>query len=124
MLPHTAKFIDCGEEDLVRDVWKSALEWYIYYGDQSKKDTYATLIMAIKDRLAPIKTKGDLVRHYMTTDGLAETVVAELLPGEQWLDHRRTEDVAYGLRCLELSTGKKIDVTRRAPSRWLLETVA
>jgi hypothetical protein len=47
-----------------------------------------------------------------------------MYPGQQWLDCRRTEDVAYGLRCLELSTGKKMDISRRAPSRWLIETVA
>lgn len=108
----------------MRDVWKSALEWYIYYGDRSQKEQYAALIMAIKDRLAGIQNKGELVRHYMSTEGLCEMVLAEMYPGQQWLDCRRTEDVAYGLRCLELSTGKKMDISRRAPSRWLIETVA
>lgn len=108
----------------MRDVWKSALEWYIYYADQDKKAKYALVIMGIKDRLRTVQNKGELVHHYMSTDGLCESVVAELLPGEMWLDHRRTEDVAYGLRCLELSTGKHMDVRRRTPSRWLIETVA
>lgn len=108
----------------MRDVWKSALEWYIYYGDQERKAKYATIVMAVKDHLSGVTNKGELVRHYMSTDGLCESVVAELFPGEQWLDHRRTEDVAYGLRCLEISTGRRIDVTRKTPSRWLLETVA
>ena len=108
----------------MRDVWKSALEWYIYYNDQERKAQYATIVMAIKERLAGITNKGELIRHYMATDGLAEAVVAELYPGLMWLDHRRTEDIAYGLRCLEISTGKRMDVTRRTPSRWLIETVA
>jgi hypothetical protein len=108
----------------VRDVWKSALEWYIYCGDPSRKAKYALLIMAVKDRLSEVRTKSELVEHYMNTDGLCETVVAEVLPGEQWLDIRQTEDVAYGLRCLELSTGKRFDLMRRQPSRWLIETVA
>jgi len=108
----------------VRDVWKSALEWYIYFGDLEKKAKYATVIMEIKNRLSGITNKGDLVRHYMSTDGLCESVVAEIYPNELWIDSRRTEDVAYGLRCLELSTGKRMDVTRRTPSRWLIETVA
>ncbi|MGI8826314.1 MAG: hypothetical protein ACR2JC_11835 [Chloroflexota bacterium] len=109
----------------MRDVWKSALEWYIYYGDRNRKVLYARLIMGVKDRLSDIQSKGELARHYMSTDGLCEDVVALLLPADEvWIDHRRTEDVAYGLRCLELSTGKKFDLMRRSPSRWLLETVA
>ncbi len=108
----------------MRDVWKSALEWYIYCGDDERKAKYALIIMAVKDRLQGVRSKGDLVRHYMETDGLCEEVVAEVLPGEAWLDVRQTEDVAYGLRCLELSTGKRFDLTRRSPSRWLIETVA
>jgi hypothetical protein len=108
----------------MRDVWKSALEWYIYLGNDPKKVQYAVVIMAVKDRLQGVKSKGELVRHYMSTEGLCETVVREVLPGQQWIDHRQTEDVAYGLRCLELSTGKPIDITRRTPSRWLIETVA
>ena len=106
----------------MRDVWKSALEWYIYYTDSERKEKYATVIMGVKDRLSHISNKGDLVRHYMTTDGVCESVVAQLYPNELWLDARQTEDVAYGLRCLELSTGKRIDLSRRLPSRWLIET--
>lgn len=108
----------------MRDVWKSALEWYIYYADRERKAMYALVIMGVKDRLSAITNKGDLARHYMNTDGLCEEVVAELFPEVAWLDYRRTEDVAYGLRALELSTGKRFDLMRRAPSRWLIETVA
>jgi hypothetical protein len=111
-------------EDSMRDVWKSGLEWYIYYADRSRKAKYAMIIMGVKDRLQDIKTKGDLAHHYMNTDDLCESVVRELFPGELWIDNRRTEDVAYGLRCLELSTGKKFDLMRQAPSRWLIETMA
>jgi hypothetical protein len=112
------------KEGSVRDVWKSALEWYIYYGDPARKAKYAALIMGVKDRLSGIQTKAELFDHYMNTDGLCETVIAEVFPGEQWLDVRQTEDVAYGLRCLELSTGKRFDLMRQVPSRWLIETVA
>jgi hypothetical protein len=108
----------------VRDVWKSALEWYIYYGDRARKARYALVIMGVKDRLSALQTKRDLFDHYLHTDGLCETVVAELFPGEEWLDMRQTEDVAYGLRCLEISTGKRFDLMRQAPSRWLIETAA
>jgi len=108
----------------VRDVWKSALEWYIYDTDRQRKERYATVIMGVKDRLGHISNKGELVRHYMNTDGLCESVVADIYPGELWLDARQIEDVAYGLRCLEVSTGKRIDLMRNTPSRWMIETVA
>jgi hypothetical protein len=112
------------KEEMVRDVWKSALEWYIYYTDREKKLKYAYVIMKVTERLQHIKTKGDLFRHYMETEGLCEAVVAEHFPQVAWLDYRRTEDIAYGVRCLELSTGKRFDLLRQAPSRWLIETVA
>jgi hypothetical protein len=51
-------------------------------------------------------------------------VVAEIFPGQVWIDTRQADDVAYGLRCLEISTGKRFDLLRQAPSRWLIETVA
>lgn len=108
----------------MRDVWKSGLEWYIYYADRAKKAKYAAVIMGVKHRLTNITTKSDLSTHYMSTEGLCEDVLAHLFPGEEWLDIRRTEDVAYGLRCLELSTGKKFDLMRKTPSPWLIETVA
>lgn len=108
----------------MRDIWKSALEWYIYSADRSRKLEYARVIMAVKSRLAGIHTKGDLMRHYMSVDGVCESVVAEIFPGQVWIDTRQAEDVAYGLRCLEISTGKRFDLLRQAPSRWLIETVA
>jgi hypothetical protein len=112
------------KEEMVRDVWKSALEWYIYYTDRPKKAKYALVIMAVKDELSGLTNKGDLQRHYAGSEGLCESAASRLFPGEQWLDLRRIEDVAYGLRCLELSTGKRFDLLRQAPSRWLIETVA
>lgn len=108
----------------MRDVWKSALEWYIYCTDPKKKSVYACVIMRVKDRLRDISNKGDLFHHYMSTDGLCEEVVAELFPGVEWLDYRRIEDVAYGVRCLEIATGKSFNLLRQAPSRWLIETMA
>ena len=116
--------MDLQKEEEMRDVWKSALEWYIYYADREKKAKFALVIMAVKDKLGHITTKAELAQHYMHTDGICEDVVKGLFPDELWLDCRRTEDVAYGLRCLELATGKRFDLMRRAPSRWLIETVA
>jgi hypothetical protein len=106
------------------DVWKSGLEWYIYYTDPARKSKYAMVIMGVKDKLSGIKNKGELTRHYTSVDDICEDVVRRLFPGEEWLDIRRTEDCAYGLRWLELSTGRQFDLMRRTPSRWIIETVA
>jgi hypothetical protein len=108
----------------VRDVWKSALEWYIYFSDRQKKMKYAMVIMGVKDQLGEVKTKGELAQHYMANDGLADSVLRRLFPRDEWMDLKATEDVAYGLRCLELSTGKRFNLMRHQPSRWLIETVA
>lgn len=108
----------------MRDVWKSALEWYIYFTDRDKKAKFALAIMAVKDQLREVQTKAEPTRHYMSNDDICESVVTRLFPNEEWLDTRRTEDVAYGIRCLELSTGKRFDLRRQVPSRWLIETVA
>jgi len=113
-----------GRDVRMRDVWKSALEWFIYYRDLNKKAKYAEVIMRVKDRLSAVTDKGDLVQHYMAQEGLCEEVLSEIYPHEEWLDIRRVEDAAYGLRCLELSTAKQFDLRRRIPSRWLLETAA
>jgi len=108
----------------MRDVWKSGIEWYIYYTNNERKAKFALVIMDIKQQLGHIQTMGDLGRHYATSPGLVSQSVKKLYPRDWWLDTHQAEDVAYGLRCIELSTGKKIDLTKGAPSRWIVETVA
>jgi len=108
----------------MRDVWKSGIEWYIYYTNNERKAKFARVIMDIKGQLEDIRTMGDLGRHYATSSGLVSQSVKRLYPKDWWLDTHQAEDVAYGLRCIELSTGKKIDLTKGAPSRWIVETVA
>jgi hypothetical protein len=108
----------------MRDVWKAALEWYIYYRDVERKPKLAIVVMAIKDQLQEVATIGDLGRHYAGDHRLRTAAVAELYPRDWWLDTQQIEDVAYGLRCMELATGKRIDLRRWMPSRWLVELVA
>jgi hypothetical protein len=108
----------------VRDAWKSALEWYIYYTDRPRKAKYACAIMLLKDRLVDVASKSDLMKHYTSRDDYCASLVESHFPHDTWLDCQLAEDVAYGVRCLELSTGKQFDLMRQAPSRWLIETVA
>jgi hypothetical protein len=112
------------ERGTVRDAWKSGIEWYIYYTNRERKAKLAQVIMEIKRQLDDIKTVGDLGRHYTGEHHLVHQAVEKLYPKEWWLDTHQAEDVAYGLRCIELATGRPIDLTRGTPSRWVVETVA
>lgn len=108
----------------MRDAWKSGIEWYIYYTNPERKAKLARVIMEIKSQLDGIQTIGDLGRHYGGEHHMVQQVVQRLYPQEWWLDTHQAEDVAYGLRCIELATGRRIDLTKGTPSRWVIETVA
>jgi len=108
----------------MRDVWKSGIEWYIYYSNRERKPKFARIIMDIKGQLDHIQNIGDLGRHYVGSHNLASETAKRLYPRDWWLDTTQAEDVAYGLRCIELATGRHIDLTRGTPSRWVVETVA
>ena len=108
----------------MRDVWKSGIEWYIYYTNTERKAKFARVIMEIKTQLEHIQTVGDLSRHYAESHDLAKNAVQKLYPKDWWLETHQAEDVAYGLRCIELATSRKVDLTKGTPSRWVVETVA
>ena len=74
--------------------------------------------------LDDIKTVGDLGRHYTGEHHLVHQAVEKLYPKEWWLDTHQAEDVAYGLRCIELATGRPRRPHAGTPSRWVVETVA
>lgn len=105
------------------DIWKAALEWYIYYNDTKRKPLYAAVIMAMLHGLRSINSIAELRDRYPTERGTAERIVAEMYPGD-WRLEQRTLEAAYALRCLEIMTGKMLDLRHRPPSLWLLETVA
>lgn len=105
------------------DIWKAALEWYIYLNDPVRKRMYADCIMAIKQDLVNVQSIMELRDRYPTERGTAERVVERLYPGDWRLEHRSLE-VAYALRCLEFMTGKPTDLRKGTPSLWVLETVA
>jgi len=105
------------------DIWKAALEWYMYYTDSQRKPLYAAVIMVMLKELRSVQSIRDLRERYPTERGTAERVVAEMYPGD-WRLEQRTLEAAYALRCLELITNKKLDLRSHPPSLWLLETVA
>lgn len=108
----------------MRDAWKSGIEWYIYYSNAERKAKLARVIMEIKSHIDTVATMGDLSRHYAEENHLVHHAVEKLYPRDWWLDTQQAEDVAYGLRCIELATGRRIDLARGTPSRWVVETVA
>lgn len=108
----------------MRDAWKSGIEWYIYYACDERKARLARVIMEIKHKLDGIDTMDDLGRHYAGEHHLVHQAVKKLYPKDWKLETRQAEDVAYGLRCIELSTGRHLDLAKGAPSRWVVETVA
>ena len=108
----------------MRDVWKSGIEWYIYFSNTERKVKFARVIMDIKAQLGHIQTVGDLSRHYAESHDLVKQSVKKLYPKDWWLETHQAEDVAYGLRCIELATGRPVDLAKGTPSRWVVETVA
>jgi hypothetical protein len=112
------------EQTTVRDAWKSGIEWYIYYTKPERKAKLARVIMAIKHQLDDIESTGDLARHYTEEHDMVRQAVRRLYPGDWRLETQQAEDVAYGLRCIELATGRSFDLMRGVPSRWVVETVA
>lgn len=81
------------------------------------------VIAAIRDLLDPIRSTATLAAHYRaaTSVAAARSVAKELHPDDEVLrDLRRTRDVAYGLRYVELLTGADLDPTLGLPY-WLGE---
>jgi hypothetical protein len=81
------------------------------------------VIAAIRDLLDPVRSTATLAAHYRadTSVSLARSVAETLHPDDPALrDQRRTRDVAYGLRYVELLTGANLDPTLGLPY-WLGE---
>ena len=81
------------------------------------------LVAAIRDLLDPIRSTATLSAHYSAeTSAIAALSVAEALyPDDPHLrDLRKTRDVAYALRYVELQTGAELDPTLGLPY-WLGE---
>ncbi len=107
----------------MRDVWLSGLEWFSYYTHRQRKPRFTAIIMDMKAALAGITSVDELAQHYVSGHTLCHASVARLFPNDWWLETQQAEDTAYGLRCIELTTGKSVDLGQGLPSRWLLATV-
>lgn len=108
----------------MRDAWKSGIEWYMYITNSERKAKFGHVIMTVKNQLRSINTVGDLLHHYTEPSSLVRDTAKRLYPQDWWLATQQVEDAAYGLRCIEISTGRTVDLAHGMPSRWFVETVA
>ncbi len=86
-----------------------------------QRERQVNVIDAIKDYLDPIDSVDQLGAHYQSSGELCRRIVLALYPADAQLqDLRRTQDVAYALRYVELMTGHDLDPGDQLPS-WIGE---
>ncbi len=86
-----------------------------------QRERQVNVVDAIKDYLDPIDSVEQLAAHYQSSGELCRRIVLALYPADAQLqDLRRTQDVAYALRYVELMTGHDLDPGDQLPS-WIGE---
>ena len=114
-----------GGEDVsagMRQRWSEAL-WRFARAPKmtDQRERQADVIEAIKQQLDDVCTVQQLRVHYQTSAALCDQIVRALYPDDPFLaDPHRTRDVAYGLRYVELMTGRRMSAFESLPS-WIGE---
>lgn len=86
-----------------------------------QRERQADVIEAIKQQLTDVHSIHQLRVHYQTSAALCDQIVKALYPDDPFLaDPHRTRDVAYGLRYVELVTGRRMNAFDSLPS-WIGE---
>jgi hypothetical protein len=106
------------------DSWKEALETLIYGPPTSCRPRDALHAMDRAQRLACVRTVAELRRYYLETRVTALQDVRDRVQRGEVLSPREIEDAAFGLRYLELVTGRRIDARKGNLIAWLLGAVA
>ncbi|MBI2942193.1 MAG: hypothetical protein HYY04_17310 [Chloroflexi bacterium] len=106
----------------MRPRWSEALWRYLRAPRlTAQRERQADVIDAIKQQLVDITSPADLCIHYQTSLSLCQQVADALYPDDPFLaDLHRTRDVAYGLRYVELVTGRPLSAFDSLPA-WLGE---
>jgi len=106
----------------MRQRWSEALWRYVHaprLTDQRARQ--ADVIEAIKQQLNTVESTSLLWRHYQSSAAMCEQITTALYPEEPFLaDPHRTRDVAYGLRYVEIVTGRRMSAFDGLPS-WIGE---
>jgi hypothetical protein len=105
--------------EAMRRNWSEAL-WRFQHAPRTTdhRMRQVEVVAAIRDLLEPICSAETLAAHYCcrTSAERCRLVARTLYPGDELLeDPRRTRDVAYALRCVELLTGQMLDPTLGLP---------
>ena len=105
------------------DAWKIALETFAYSPPSPLRERDALRVMARARQLAMVRSVGELRRQYADMHRATLTPVLRDTPrrGEA-LSPRQIEDAAFGLRHLEIVTGRALDLRARGWIPWLLAT--
>jgi len=103
------------------DAWKLALESLLYSPPSPRRTSDAQRVQTRARDLAMMHSVGDLRRHYARL--CATTPYRELRDGphrDEVLSPRQIADAAFGLRHLEIVSGRPLDVCSDRLSRWML----
>lgn len=107
------------------DTWKMALESLVYGQPSPHRVRDAHQVMALARKLSTIRSVGDLRHRYARLLGLVP------LPAPRGADRSlnalsagQIRDAAFGLRYLELVSGRHIDVRSGSLLPWLLAVTA
>jgi len=75
-----------------------------------QRERQVNVVQAILDYIEPIESIDELAVHYHGSAELCQRIALALYPTDSQLqDLRRTQDVAYALRYVELITGHELD---------------
>lgn len=110
----------------MREVWSWALSWMLRPSSLPElRAKQQKLIEAIHTKLAEVESPEVLQHLYLHDSGWEFTIIAKNLYPTDWaiLGIHATTAAAFGLRYVELQTGKKLDATKELP-RWLGEWAA
>jgi hypothetical protein len=113
---------DVASDAAIRDVWSWSLSWFIKPPQSpAKRAKQAALVEGIKGCLADCATPGALHARYAAGTHFALAVARSMHPRD-WtaLGIHACTAAAFGLRYVELMTGKTIDARLPLP-RWASE---
>ena len=95
--------------------WKQVVRWYRWVSQlPSQREAVGRVAAVVLDHLGEIETTEGLRAYYSGSDGSwVQGLVAERRPDRSELSGLgRVEEVAYGLRWLELTSGLRVDLAR------------
>ena len=105
------------------DAWTIALEALLYSPPSPRRDRDALRVIARARELVELRSVGDLRRRYAGLHAATPDLIMRDSPRRgEGLSPRQVEDAAFGLRHLEIVTGRPIDLRAGKLIPWVLAT--